>query len=240
MILEMSISDLGVIKEARLPLGPGLTAVTGETGAGKTMVVTALGLLLGHRADSTRVRQGAEAIWVEGRFSLEKAEKVVERASELGASMDDHELVLSREVHNEGRSRALVGGRSAPVSALAELAADLVVVHGQSDQIRLKSETAQREAVDRFAGEDVRTALANFRQAFDTATALAETRDTLRAQSDARGVEARELRQAVEDIEALDPQVGENTQLSETIARLTNSEELRQAALMASQAALSG
>jgi DNA repair protein RecN (Recombination protein N) len=236
MILEMSISDLGVIKEARLPLGPGLTAVTGETGAGKTMVVTALGLLLGHRADSTRVRQGAEAIWVEGRFSLEKAEKVVERASELGASMDDHELVLSREVHNEGRSRALVGGRSAPVSALAELAADLVVVHGQSDQIRLKSETAQREAVDRFAGEDVRTALANFRQAFDTATALAETRDTLRAQSDARGVEARELRQAVEDIEALDPQVGENTQLSETIARLTNSEELRQAAIAASQA----
>ena len=179
MIHEFSITDLGVIKEARLPLGPGLTAVTGETGAGKTMVVTALGLLLGQRADSTRVRQGASSTWVEGRFSLEKSAAVAERARELGAALDDHELVLSREVHSEGRSRALVGGRSAPVSALTELASDLVVVHGQSDQVRLKSETAQREAVDRFAGAPLQLELEAFRSAFERLKTVQETRDTL-------------------------------------------------------------
>ena len=236
MIHEVSITDLGVIKEARLPLGPGLTAVTGETGAGKTMVVTALGLLLGHRADSTRVRQGATSTWVEGRFSLEKSAAVAERARELGAALDDHELVLSREVHSEGRSRALVGGRSAPVSALAELASDLVVVHGQSDQVRLKSEIAQREALDRFAGAPLQVELEAFHSAFEYLKHLQETRDTLYAQTEARSREATDLRAAVEDIEAVSPVAGEDVTLSETISRLTNSEELRQAALVASQA----
>ena len=139
MIVDITISDLGVISQATLPLGPGLTVVTGETGAGKTMVVTALGLLLGARADAARVRSGSASSWVEGRFSLNESPGVRDRALELGAAIDEGELVLSREVHSEGRSRALVGGRSAPVSALAELAEELVVIHGQSDQIRLKS-----------------------------------------------------------------------------------------------------
>jgi len=146
VIIDITISDLGVISQATLPLGPGLTVVTGETGAGKTMVVTALGLLLGARADSARVRSGSQSSWVEGRFSLERSPNVRTRAEELGAAIDEDELVLSREVHAEGRSRALVGGRSAPVSALSELAEELIVIHGQSDQIRLKSEAAQRDA----------------------------------------------------------------------------------------------
>ena len=122
MIVDITISDLGVISQATLPLGPGLTAVTGETGAGKTMVVTALGLLLGARADSARVRSGSPSTWVEGRFVLQDSPGVKSRAEELGAALDDDELVLSREVHAEGRSRAVVGGRGVPVSDLSELA----------------------------------------------------------------------------------------------------------------------
>ena len=236
MILEVTISDLGVIREARLPLGPGLTAVTGETGAGKTMVVTALGLLLGARADSARVRQGADATWVEGRFSLGETNSVMERARELGASLDDNELVLAREVQAEGRSRALVGGRSAPVSALAELASHLVVVHGQSDQVRLKSETAQREALDRFAGEALAGVLDTFHTAFGSYRELVEKRDTLRTETDTRAQEATQLRQALEDIDAVTPVAGENVALGETVNRLTNTEELRQAAAAASAA----
>ncbi len=236
MIHEMTISNLGVIREARLPLGPGLTALTGETGAGKTMVVTALGLLLGRRADTTRVRQGAASTWVEGRFALDRSAEVLERAGELGAALDDNELVLSREVQVEGRSRALVGGRTAPVSALAELAESLVVVHGQSDQVRLKSETAQREALDRFAGEMLQTALEDYRLAFSRYKELRETRDTLRTQADSRAQEAIELRAAVEDIDAVSPVPNEDTALSEMVNRLTNTEELRQAAASASQA----
>ena len=236
MIHEVSITDLGVIHEARLPLGPGLTALTGETGAGKTMVVTALGLLLGQRADSTQVRREARSTWVEGRFAIGTLPGVTHRAAELGAAIDDGELVLSREVLPEGRSRALVGGRSAPVSALSELASDLVVVHGQSDQVRLKSETAQRDALDRFAGPDLKNASEQYREAYESAIALEKTRDMLRNDSEARSAKAQDLREAIADIEAVNPTAGEDATLSEHIAKLTHAEELRQAAMMASQA----
>ena len=236
MIIDITITDLGVISEARLPLGPGLTVVTGETGAGKTMVVTALGLLLGSRADATRVRQGTSSTWVEGRFSVGNEPDVMERASELGAAIDDSELVLAREVHSEGRSRALVGGRSAPVSALSELAEHLVVIHGQSDQIRLKSETAQREALDRFAGPELAHVLDQYQEAFADFVSLSERRDRLRTQSDARATEAEEVRHALAEIEAIAPLSGEDKSLSDTVTRLTNQEDLRQAAAMAKQA----
>jgi len=236
VIIDITITDLGVISEARLPLGPGLTVVTGETGAGKTMVVTALGLLLGTRADATRVRQGKSSTWVEGRFSVGNEPDVMERASELGAAIDDGELVLAREVHSEGRSRALVGGRSAPVSALSELAEHLVVIHGQSDQIRLKSETAQREALDRFAGPELARVLDQYQEAFADFVSLSERRDRLRTQSDARATEAEEVRRALAEIEAIAPLSGEDKSLSDTVTRLTNQEDLRQAAAMAKQA----
>lgn len=227
MIVDITISDLGVISQATLPLGPGLTVVTGETGAGKTMVVTALGLLLGARADAARVRSGSQSSWVEGRFSLHQSPGVKARALELGAALDDHELVLSREVQSEGRSRALVGGRSAPVSALSELAEELVVIHGQSDQIRLKSESAQREALDRFAGDDLRVVLAQYQQAFGRYQELSHRLSVLTTQAEERQREAEELRSALADIEAVSPEPGEDETLKESITKLSNTEELR-------------
>jgi DNA repair protein RecN (Recombination protein N) len=239
MIIDITISDLGVISQATLPLGPGLTAVTGETGAGKTMVVTALGLLLGARADSARVRQGSQATWVEGRFSLEAHSPVIQRALELGAGVDDGELVLAREVQSEGRSRAVVGGRGAPVSALGELGEHLVVIHGQSDQIRLKSESAQRQALDRFAGAALTAVLERYQTAFEGFKTLEQQRAELQASMDQRHREAQELRDALEDIDGLAPVAGEDVHLVETISRLTNTEDLRISADLAKKA-LSG
>jgi DNA repair protein RecN (Recombination protein N) len=236
VIVDITISDLGVISQARLPLGPGLTVVTGETGAGKTMVVTALGLLLGARADSARVRSGSDSTWVEGRFSLTQSPGVRERASELGAAIDDDELVLSREVHAEGRSRALVGGRSAPISALSELAEELVVIHGQSDQIRLKSESAQREALDRFAGEKLRHVVVSYQAAFTRYKELSERLTRMTTQADQRLVEAQELRVALADIEAVAPKPGEDEALKDAITKLSNTEELRAGIAQAKQA----
>jgi DNA repair protein RecN (Recombination protein N) len=236
VIIDITISDLGVISQATLPLGPGLTAVTGETGAGKTMVVTALGLLLGARADSARVRQGSDATWVEGRFQLAASSPVVERALELGAGLDDGELVLAREVQSEGRSRAVVGGRGAPVSALGELAEHLVVIHGQSDQIRLKSESAQRHALDRFAGAGLATVLERYQAAFHDYKELEQRRVDLQASMDQRQREAQELRDALEDIAAVAPVAGEDVSLAESISRLTNTEDLRIAADLAKNA----
>ncbi|HEY8591048.1 MAG TPA: AAA family ATPase, partial [Naasia sp.] len=141
MIEEIGIRDLGVIGEATLPLGPGFTALTGETGAGKTMVVTALGLLLGERADAGVIRKGSDRAVVDGRWVVPAEGTVAERVRDAGGELDDlsdgrAELLISRTVAAEGRSRAGVGGRSAPAGLLAELAGELVVVHGQSDQMR--------------------------------------------------------------------------------------------------------
>src|SRR3954447_5067488 len=151
----MRLRALGVITDAVLELGPGLTVVTGETGAGKTMVVTGLGLLLGGRADAGVIRTDADRAVVEGRVLIDPAGPVARAAAEAGAELDDDVLLLARTVTSAGRSRAHAGGRAVPVSVLAELAAELVTVHGQSDQLRLLAPARQRETLDRFAGSQV-------------------------------------------------------------------------------------
>src|SRR5690348_9965480 len=151
MLDELQIRGLGVIDEAVLPLGPGLTVVTGETGAGKTMVVTGLLLLFGGRADSARVRTGCDAATIDGRLLVDGLRDVLARVADAGGSVDEgNELDLRRVVSATGRSRAYVGGAPTPVSVLAELAERLVAVHGQSDQIRLTRPAQQRAALDRY------------------------------------------------------------------------------------------
>jgi len=138
MLFELRVRDLGVIADLDLVIGPGMTALTGETGAGKTLVVEALELLLGGRSDATMVRAGAAEAVVEGRFVV-----------------GDREVVLSRAVPTTGRSRAYVDGRMAPAALLSDLGDDLVDLHGQHTHQSLLRQTAQREALDCFAGADV-------------------------------------------------------------------------------------
>ena len=230
MIEEIFIRDLGVIGEARLPLGPGFTAITGETGAGKTMVVTALGLLLGDRSDSSVLRKGSGAAVVEGRWLVDAKGAVAERVRDAGGDLDDGELILARSVSPEGRSRATVGGRTTPVSVLAELGEQLVVVHGQSDQVRLRSATAQREALDRFAGIALATVLDDYQATYRRWQSNQGELDVIVAEQEARESEAAELRLALAEIESAAPQAGEDGELAERADRLTNLEDLRLAA----------
>ena len=230
MIEEISIRDLGVIGEARLPLGPGFTAITGETGAGKTMVVTALGLLLGERSDFSAIRSGSGQAVVEGHWQVDPAGAVAERVRDAGGDMDGNELILGRSVSQEGRSRAIVGGRTTPIGVLNEIGQQLVVVHGQSDQIRLRSATAQREALDRFAGTELQTVLGDYQEVYRRWQANQGELDLLVAERDRRTREADELRVAIAEIEAADPKRGEDVELTERADRLTNIEDLRLAA----------
>ncbi len=230
MIDELSISNLGVIGDATLPLGPGLTVLTGETGAGKTMVVSALGLLLGRRGDPQAIREGATAAVVEGRWSIDDAGEVAERVRDAGGEVDAGELILARSVSGEGRSRAVVGGRSTPVGVLAELGEKLVVVHGQSDQLRLRSATAQREALDRFAGEAAQSVLVDYVAAFHGWQTTQAELELLVAERDRRAREADGLRVAIAEIEAAAPISGEVEELAAKAERLANLEDLRLAA----------
>ncbi|SDZ44826.1 DNA repair protein RecN [Herbiconiux ginsengi] len=236
MIEELSIRDLGVIGEAVLPLGPGFTAVTGETGAGKTMVVSALGLLFGERADTGSIRSGAAQAWIEGRILVGRDGVVADRVREVGGDLDDAggdgdvEVILSRSVSAEGRSRAVVGGRSAPISVLSELGNALVVVHGQSDQLRLKSQSAQRGALDSFAGAALAERLTEYRSLYESWQAHSSEIEALVTERSSRLREAEQLRAAIDEISAVAPVDGEDVELADLAGRLTNLEDLRLAA----------
>ncbi|MFB7252150.1 DNA repair protein RecN [Microbacterium sp. NPDC056234] len=238
MIEEIRMQHLGVIADAVLPLGKGFTAITGETGAGKTMVVTGLGLLLGQRADSGAVRAGAAQASVAGVWVVPEQGEVADIVTDAGGELEpagsgQSELYVSRTLSAEGRSRASVGGRAAPAGVLSALAEQLVVVHGQSEQLRLKSAAAQRDALDRFGGEPVSTALRAYGSAWDHWRTLdAELRE-LTENRDRRADEASRLREALALIEATAPEAGEDEVLSERAERLANAEELRQAAALA-------
>ena len=234
----MRLRDLGVIAEATLPIGPGFTAITGETGAGKTMVVTGLGLLLGQRADSGAVRAGAAQASVDGVWIVPEHGAVADRVREAGGDLEPigggrAELLVGRSLSSEGRSRASVGGRAAPAGVLADLADELVVVHGQSDQLRLRTAAAQRDALDRFGGPGVVTALAAYRATYDRSRKLSQELTTLTDDRDVRAREAEDLRVAIAEIEQAAPQPGEDADLSVRAERLANAEELRAAAAAA-------
>ncbi len=237
MLEELRISGLGVIEEATLPLGPGLTVVTGETGAGKTMVVTALMLLFGSRADAARVRTGAKQATVDGRLVLPTGSAAAARVLAAGGDLDDgggadgpdgthDELLLRRVVNGSGRSRAHAGGAGVPVTVLVELGEHLLAVHGQSDQLRLTRPGAQRAALDRFAGLD----LGDYTAAFtDWRRADAALADRLARAAELRR-EADLLNHGLSEIEAVAPEPGEADELTRLAMRLGRADGLTSAA----------
>ena len=235
MIEQLQIRDLGVIADTTLPLGPGFTAITGETGAGKTMVVSALGLLMGERSDAGAVRNGAKQARVSGIVRTNDP-SVFNIVDELGGDIEDEELVLTRTVSAEGRSRVSVGGTSATVGGLLRLADRLFAVHGQSEQLRLKSLAAQRDTLDRFGGDSLATVLGDYQSVHARRRALTEQVESLREALDERAAEAARTRAELEEIEGIDPQPGEETELAERIDRLSNIEQLRTATSAAHEA----
>ncbi|WP_425501275.1 DNA repair protein RecN [Phytoactinopolyspora alkaliphila] len=230
MLQEIRIRGLGVIDDAQLELGPGLTVVTGETGAGKTMVLTGLGLLMGGKPDGGAVRAGVERAVVEGRLRVDAGSPAVTRAVEAGAELEDDELLLSRTVLAGGRSRAYVGGRSAPVSVLVDLAEEMVAVHGQSDQQRLLRSSRQRTSLDRFAGAAVAEPLAEYGARYDRLRAVDAELTEVTTRARERAQEADLLRFGLNEIERVDPQPGEDVTLRSEEDRLAYADALRTAA----------
>jgi DNA repair protein RecN (Recombination protein N) len=233
---EITISDLGVITSAQVRLHPGLTVLSGETGAGKTMGLTGLDLLLGGKADPATVRTGAGSAVVEGRVVVPAGSPVLARAEEAGAALDDDGgLLLVRTVGAAtdgavGRSRAHLGGRSVPAAVLGELAESLVTVHGQQDQARLRSPAHQREALDAFAGAAHGEALAAYRTAWARRGAVQAQIDDLTARRQELAREAELLRLGLAEVERVAPQPGEDVALAEEVERLAHAEDLRAAA----------
>ena len=229
MLSEIRIRGLGVIEDVTLELSPGLTVVTGETGAGKTMVVTGLHLLFGGRADPARVRSGSGRAVVDGRLRLPADSPVLARAIEAGAEVDeDGDLLVSRAIAVEGRSRAFLGGSAVPAGLLGELAESVLAVHGQSDQLRLLKPAEQRASLDRYGG--LGELVDGHRTAFQHWRALAEDLADRTARMRELAREADTLRTGLAEIAAVEPRSGEDSALGIEAEKLGHADALRLAA----------
>lgn len=240
MLHELAITHLGVIHEARLSLGKGLTVVTGETGAGKTMILTGLNLILGGKATPDAVRTGAAEASAEAVLDLPAGSRARVLAEEAGASVDDDGAVtVVRVVGATTRSRAILGGRTVPQSLLGDVGGELVTVHGQSDQVRLRTPARQRETLDAYAGADHARALDAYRAAWATWREAKDRLASLITSESAERARIETLRIDLAALAALDVERGERERLEAEAEVLSHAEALRVDAL-AAHAALAG
>jgi DNA repair protein RecN (Recombination protein N) len=225
---EITIRSIGVIDSSTLEISKGLTVLSGETGAGKTMILTALNLILGGKADSSLVRKGAERLVASGRFSIPKAQEILFE----DALIEDGELIVVRTVAADGKSKATTNGVSATASTLASFGENLVEVHGQAANHTITKSSRQRELLDRFAVIDLdryQLALANYHEMKDRIAALKKS-------IAAKDKELAELKDFAQEFSALNPASGEFVEIDSEIARLSSVEELRAATQLASAA----
>jgi DNA repair protein RecN (Recombination protein N) len=235
MLAELRIRDLGVIDDAHLEVSAGLNVLTGETGAGKTMVVDALSLLLGGRADPGAVRAGRPAALVEGRLLTDGDGEVAAALATAGLTDEDGEVVVARQVLAEGRSRAQLQGRMATVAAVADVIRPLVEVHGQHEFQYLLRPGVQRDLLDRFAGSAALDPRAAFATGWRRLRAVSRELDELAAMARERAREIDLLGHQLDEINAARVRVGESAELAAEAERLANADALQQAAALAHQ-----
>lgn len=224
MLEELEIHNLGPIRSALIAPAGGMTAITGETGAGKSMLLSAIRLISGGPSDGGRVSVGASEAWAQGVFEVASSPAAVAAAHEAGFEPEDGELFLSRKVPASGRSRSMLSGRSVPRSVLGSIAAELVTIHGQADQLRIASSARQREFLDRYAGDDV--ALAAYGKAWNALRAMDERLKRLSSQESSMRQQADYLRESIERINRIDPQPGEMAELRARRDRIENAAEI--------------
>lgn len=227
-LIEVDISALGVIEKAHFAPGPGLTVITGETGAGKTMVLSALSLLMGSRADSTVVRAGSERANVVGRFAI--SDEVAREVNERGGEVESSEVLLTRTVTGDGKSRASIGGISTTVSALSEIGSELLSIHGQSAHFTLLKPQRAREILDQFGGkEEIAMPLRQYQEAF---ARYREISDSIKELEELQSTRERELERInifLEEFDRVQPTARESAHLREKILSLENVDATRTA-----------
>jgi DNA repair protein RecN (Recombination protein N) len=222
---EISIRGLGVIEETTLELGPGFTVLTGETGAGKTMILTALSLVLGGKADSSLVRKGGDRLIASATFKV--APSIEKLSTDKGARSEDGELILTRTVNSEGKSRASAGGVSLPASVLSELGEELIEIHGQAASMSITKIAKQREILDRYGGEELTEAIGHYKIALHDYNNLKVKIDSLKSNAMEREKEMAALREFSVAFKKITPKIGEASNLATEISRLSSVESLR-------------
>ena len=234
---EISIRSLGIIDQSTLELGKGLNVLTGETGAGKTMILTALSLVLGGKSDSSLVRIGSDRLVASAQFVLPKTNSEISLiADESGADISEGSLVLTRTVNSDGKSKAVAGGTTVPAATLVNFADHLVEIHGQAANHQIVKSARQRELLDRFAGSELAKAMSAYQGALSTYNDLKARIKSMRENSTKRDREIADLEEFLKGWSKLKPTRGEYAEVANQIARLSSVEDLRSASDGANQA----
>lgn len=235
MIEELRIQGIGVIDEALLSFSPGFTVITGETGAGKTMILSGLELLRGARLDSGQLRDANSGAEVDAVVTLDDAHRsaVTSVLDEMGVPLDDDAIIVRRTVATQGKSRAHIAGRPVPLSALGDVWAALLAVHGQADQARLREATWQRVVVDRFGGPALAGQLKAYEQTWQQWQQVRRELQDLRSSAEERERTSALLRLGIAEIDEVAPQVGEDEALDLEAGVLAHAGALREAAVAA-------
>jgi len=229
---EISIRSIGVIEHSTLEISPGLTVLTGETGAGKTMILTALNLILGGKSDSSLVRKGSERLVASGCFSVPKS--MQDSFEEHGLQVEDGQLILTRTVSADGKSKATSNAISVPSSALAAASENLVEVHAQAANLNMTKAAKQRDLLDRFGGKELHSSLVHYQSELANYHELKSRIAAMKKSIDSRDAQLSELREFAAVMGKLKLERGELQEITIEIGRLSSVEDLRLAAQNAS------
>ena len=226
---ELTIRNLGVIEEAAIEFAPGLNVLTGETGAGKTMVVTALSLIAGGKTDSDLIRLGCERLSVAGTFSLPEwpTTNLESLLSEHDPEIEDNSIILTRTITREGKSKASLSGAPTTSSTLATFANELIEIHGQHGALALTKGSRQRDLLDNFSGDRALDAISKYQVAYENFREIRRRLFDLNKSESSRFSKIQELEQLLKDDAKLQPRIGEFEDLERKIALSENVEELR-------------
>ena len=236
---EISIRNLGIIEESHLELSPGLNVLTGETGAGKTMILTALHLVLGGKADSSLVRHSSERLSASATFALPSRidSHFRGKVEESGCAIEDGQIIFTRSVTNEGKSKASANGTSVPASVLSDLSSELIEIHGQSANIALSKTSRQRELLDKFGGASIEEAHQEYSSVYNAYLDLRDRIKSMKLASSQRDSEIAELESFLSEWGKLKAVRNEYSSIVDEISRLSSVEDLRQASTLATSAA---
>jgi len=231
---EITIRSIGVIEHSTLEISPGLTVLTGETGAGKTMILTALNLILGGKSDSSLVRKGSERLVASGRFAVPPT--LIERFEESGLQVEEGELILTRTVNADGKSKATSNSIAVPASALIAASENLVEVHAQAANLNMTKSSKQRELLDRFAGPKLKSSLTKYQECLSAYHELKTRIAAMKKSIDSRDAQLVALREFATTMAGLKLEANELSSITNEIARLSSVEELRIAGQLAASA----
>ena len=232
---ELKIQSLGVIESATIEFGPGLNVLTGETGAGKTMVLTALSLICGGKSDSDLVRTGAQRLTASARFQIAASENLTALLGELDTELEEDELLINRGITLDGKSRASLGGTSATAANLSAITEELIAIHGQSANAKLNKSTKQRELLDRFGGKEIFESLNRYQEKYLDVKNLARQVNDLKLALKERDKELETLKEFADAINKVKPLPGELIDIENEISRLDSVEDIRLGAASAEE-----